>query len=405
MSLVRCLSASCLALLLACGGGNSGPDANTGPCPGTFSMPWPDAENPLFCILPWDETKPPLVLTECGEVFENCSEIGPTPDFSCVDTPPGPPPATPAMVTLRGYVDVFSSGPNADKARVQVFRESQLEGIDDIANVTPLATVDVALDASSLVDARACPKEKDFMQGQCVLPTADCGGQCDKDLAAGQFCYQTQCEDLQRWEVQYQIPGLPTNEFLMIRTVGLDASGNPQVTGNTWAPMFQYNVFLGTNDDACADLEDRDCLDTTLDPPVYQSDVNLLSAQDYMTIPTTAGLSAGITPGNGAFAGEVHDCDGSRIQHAQVGFTAGRTPRVLVYFNGNPVSTLPRLGRAALGTNTLSLYAGLDISPGAIDLVAIGVESDAVREVGRFTARVWPDSVTLVRIGGGRPPQ
>jgi hypothetical protein len=286
-----------------------------------------------------------------------------------------------------------------------VFRASQLDGVDDASTVTPMAVVDVVLNATTVVDARACPKEKDFMQGQCVVPSDDCGGQCNKEVGAGQFCYATQCEDLQRWEVEYEIPDIPTNEFLVIRTVGLDANGDPQIIGNTWAPMFQYNVFLATNDRACSDSEDRDCIDTVPAPPVYQSDVNLLSSQDYQTIPTTAGLSAGISPGNGAFAGEVHDCDSSRVQHAQVGFTAGRTPRVLVYFNGNPVSTLPRLGQAALGTNTLSLYSGLDLTPGAVDLVAIGVEGGALREVGRFTAKVWADSVTLVRLGGGRPPQ
>ncbi len=406
--MIRLIVSSTLLALVACGGGGSGVDSGpSGPCSGTFSMAWPTDDSPEFCVLPWTTADPALALTECGEVFESCSSTGPIPDFSCVDTPPGPPPAEPAAVTMTGFVDVFSSGPDSDGARIQIFRPAQLEGVSDIDidTVTPIASLDIVLDATTLVDARACPKENDFMQGQCVVPTDDCGGQCDKDLAAGSFCWDTNCEDLQRWEVAYAIDNIPTNEFIDIRTVGLDDSGDPEITGNTWAPMFQYNVYFATNDRACADEHDSDCIDTSAAPPLYRSDVNLLSSQDYDTIPTSAGLSAGVTPGHGAIAGEVHDCDGSRVQHAQIGFTRGQPPRVLVYFNGNVVKTLPRLQQATLGTNSLSLYSGLDIAPGEIDLVAIGVEGSVLREAGRFTTRVWPDSVTSVRLGGGRPAQ
>ena len=390
----------------ACGGGGDGADAgDTGPCVGTFNMAWPSLDDARFCALPWDTTKPALELTECGEVFELCSNDGPVADFSCVDTPPGDPPETPDTVTMTGFVDVFSSGPNSDNARVFVYRESQLTDTTDLDTATPIATFDVALDAAALVDARSCPKERDFMQGQCVVPSDDCGGQCDKDLAAGQFCWQTVCEDLQRWEIRYSIPNIPTNEFLAVRTVGLDNQGEPEILGNTWAQMVQTNVMFKTNDRACEDDLDTDCIDTSVMPALYRADVNLLSAQDYMTIPTSAGLSAGITPGNGAVAGEVHDCNGVRVRHAQIGFSVSRDPRVLVYFNGNPVKTLPRLQQAAEGTNTLSLYSGLDVETGPIELVGIGVENAAMREVGRYATRIWADTVTLVRLGGGRPAQ
>jgi hypothetical protein len=398
---------ACFSMVVAgCGDDASGVDSGpTGPCSGALSMAWPSDDDPQFCALEWDGSKPAVELTECGEVFENCSETGPIPDFTCVDDPPGPGPSDPATVTLTGFVDVFSSGPSANGARIQLYRASALESAGTIEEATPLAEQDIVLDATTLIEARACPKETDFMQGQCVVPTDDCSGQCDKVLGAGTFCYETTCEDLQRWEVRYAIPNVPTNEFLVVRTVGLDAQGNPQTTGNTWSPLFQYNVYLATNDRACASVDDSDCIDTTATPALYRSEVNLLSSQDYMTIPTSAGLSAGITTGHGAIAGEVHDCDSSRIQHVQIGFEQGRPPRVLAYFNGNPVKTLPRLQQAALGTNLLSLYAGLDLAPGPVSVVAIGVEGGALREVGRFRARIWPDSTTLVRIGGGRPAQ
>ncbi|HTM21931.1 MAG TPA: hypothetical protein VL172_15525 [Kofleriaceae bacterium] len=394
-------------LLVACGGGGGGADGgNEGPCQGTqLVQSWPDDATAEFCTRSWTTDDPALVLTECGDVFERCSDSGPDPDFSCIDTPPGPPPETPATVTLTGWVDVFSSGPSSDNARLQLYAESALEGVTDLATATAMAELDIQLDAGTLVDARACPKDTTFMQGQCVVPTADCGGACDKEIAAGQFCWQGSCVDLQRWEIPYTVTDVPTNQFLVMRTIGLDGGGNPQVTGNTWSPLVQYNVYLSTADRACADADDRDCIDTTGDPAIYRADVNLLSSQDYMTIPTSAGLSAGITAGNGAIAGEVHDCNGIRLQHAQVGFAVGRSPRVLVYFNGNPVRTLPRLQQFPQGTDPLGLFAGLDLTPGPVSIDAIGVSSGALRETGRFTARIWPDTVTLVRLGANRPPQ
>lgn len=384
----------------ACGGGgDGGADADVSACRGILPQEWPDDASAAYCTVDWTTASPELTLTECGDIFERCSTAGPTPDFSCIDNPPGEPPATPATVTLTGWADVFSSGPSSDNARVQVFLGADLAAVTDITTAVPMATLDLQLDAATLVDARACPKERDFMQGQCVVPTDDCGGLCDKDLAAGQFCYQGSCIDLQRWEIPFAIPDLPTNEQLVLRTVGLDGAGNPQVLGNTWSPLIQYNVDLATDAPACADADDRECIDTTAVPPLYRADVNLLSSQDYMTIPTSAGLSAGISPGNGAIAGEVHDCNGVRVQHAQVGFAVGRSPRVLVYFNGNPVRTLPRLQQITEGTDPLALYAGLDMTPGDVSLNAIGVSNGALREIGQFTTRIWPDSVTLVRLG------
>lgn len=396
----------------ACGGDNgSGADAApTGPCvrSSSLSMPWPSEADPQFCMRAWDNTKPAAELTECGDVFENCSGSGTAPDFACIDNPPGQPPATPDTVTLTGYVDVFSSGPNSNQARIQVFRQTDLDGVTDITTATPIATQDIVLDMTTLAEARACPKERSFIsenQVECTPPDPDqdCAGGCDKLVNAGQFCFDGTCHDLQRWEITYSIPNIPTNEFLVIRTVGLDDQGNPQPTGNTWAPMLQYNAYFATNDPACVDTEDRDCIDTSGTPAIYRSDANLISAQDYMTIPTSAGLSGGIPPGHGAVGGEIHDCNGIRITHAQIGYERDREPGVVTYFNGNPVKTLPRLQQFGDGTNSLSLFSGLDLSPGPVDIVAVGVHEGALKEMGRFRAQVWPDSVTLVRLGGGRP--
>jgi len=420
MSTIRLVVGGLLVILVGagCGGGDSADAGPLGACSGTYSQAFPSEDDAQFCMFPWDVSKPALELTECDEVLENCSTNGTTPNFGCLTTPVDHP-ATPATVTMTGFVDVFSSGPNADGARIQVFRHNQLDGVTDIDTVTPIASFDVELDDTTLAGARACPAERDlesekFGQGRCALPDDNCPA-CDKLLNAVDFCNDTTCDDLQRWEVGYAIPNMPTNELLVVRSVGLDGSGNPETLNNTWAPLIQYNVFMGTGDTACSTTADcelggldavcSDCIDTTVAPPIYRSDANLLSSQDYMTIPTSAGLSGGIAAGHGAIAGEVHDCDSVRVRHAQVGFSVDNLPKVLVFFNGNPVKTLPRLQQINDGSNLLGLYSGLDVDPGPLDVVSVGILAGELIELNRFTAQVWPDSVSLVRLGGGRPAQ
>lgn len=389
----------------ACGGGDDVAGADAGACPSqpaTFA--WPSEDDPQVCATP-----PTLevVRTQCGMIDEDCAEDGITaPVLDCLTNPPGMLPDTPATVTLAGYADVFSSGPDSNGARLEVYRASEIgDGTTPFSQLTPLATFDFVLDATTIAGARACPLHRDepeALKGRCVQPDADCGGACDRDLDAVDFCYASQCWEISRWEIRYQVPNLPTNTFLVLRTVGL-TGGSPNIAHETWAPMIQENVFLSTAERACTDTEDENCLDTSdAMNPVYRLKVNLLSRSDYETIPQTMGLSAGVAGGHGAIAGEVHDCTDIRLTNAHVGFS--RRPLKFAYFNGNPVKTLPELGRAE-GTNEDGLYAGLDLAPGEVQIEAIGLVGGAVTSLGRFRARVFADSVTVVGINGGKPPQ
>jgi hypothetical protein len=405
LGLIVALVAVCAA---GCGSGGGdppdGPDA--GACPGALSFAWPSEADPQVCARPLDPGRP-AERTQCGEILEDCDTTGRSePNLDCLTSPPAPEP--PGTITLTGYADVFSSGPSSNNARIDVYRASDVpDTVTDLEDVTPVGSAVLALDSTTVATARACPRERtepEALHGDCVIPDTDCTG-CDVADDAVDFCYQTQCYALQRWEVVYTIPDVPTNTPLVIRTIGA-AAGTPDPQHSTWAPVVQYNVYLSSLDRAC-DLDpyklDENCLDDSGAEPVYRLNANLLSRSDYETIPVTAGLSGGVQTGHGAVAGEVHDCDDVRIEFAQVGYD--RVPLKPIYFNDNPVRTLPDLSRSAVGTSALSLYSGLDLEPGPVHVAALGIVGGVPTLIGEFRARVWPDAVTIIGINGGKPPQ
>jgi hypothetical protein len=394
-----------LALAAAACGGESSNSADAGACPvAPLSFAWPSQEDPQVCARD-PSTTPTAVRTQCGDITEDCAGDGTTvPALSCIGQVGGGT-ATPQTVTLTGYADVFSSGPSSDGVRLQIFRADAIgDGVTDLAQVSPIAIKDIVLDETTLATARACPAsrtEPEDLHGNCIQPSTDCEARCPRELSAADFCHNTSCVARQRWEIRYEIPDVPTNTFLVVRSIGLTSSGTPDTAHETWAPMVQYNVYLSTDERACGDDEDRNCLNAG--EARYQMNVNLLSRSDYRTIPLTAGLSSGIAEGHGGVAGEVHDCDNIRIEHAQIGFSP--LPLKNTYFNGNPVQTLPDLSRGSMGTDALGLYAGLDLVPGPVHLVALGNVGGVVTLLGEFTARIWPNTITIVGLNGGKPVQ
>ncbi len=395
-----------LMVLAGCGGGNSTPLPDGGACDDPLSLAWPSEADPQVCSRPPSQE---AARTQCGDVKEDCDTTGVLqPDLDCLTASPPVLPPDPATVTLEGFADVFSNGPSADGVRVEVFRASDITpAITDLSQITPINSIDLVLDATTVLTARACPQENndpEELRGDCVIPDTDCTA-CDVAVDAPDFCYKTQCHPMQRWEVYYSIPNIPTNTFLVLRSIGL-SGGAVDPDHVTWAPLVQYNVFLSTADPACV-LDpykgDENCLDQTGATPVYRLNANLLSRSDYDTIPITAGLSSGVSPGHGAVAGEVHDCDDIRVEFAQIGYNP--VPLRAIYFNGNPVTTLPELGRALDGTDRLGLFAGLDLPPGEVTVAALGLIDGTVTLLGQFTARVFPNTVTTIGINGGKPVQ
>jgi hypothetical protein len=345
------------------------------------------------------------VRTPCGDVSEYCDKSGvATPNLGCLGGSGPAPGAMPAQVTLTGFVHVFSSGPDSNNVKVQVFDAATVTATNP-ANQQALGSVTATLDPST---QRACDADASKgcslpLTNGCALPTCNDGlnGRPDSQ----KYCRDNgsgpaggECSDRLRWEARYAVPGIPTNTRLVVRVTGPTG-----MSDSTWATTVAFNVFLSTNDRACTSLSDTDCLDTSdATTPKYQLNVSALSAADYVNIPVISGLPGGVSSGQGAVAGEVHDCDNVRVADVEV----QTTPRAdrLTYFNGNPVMTLPDSSRAAVGTDRLGLYAALNVAPGPVRVETAGVTAlgQPLTSFGTFDAFVYANTVSIVTINGGK---
>lgn len=341
--------------------------------------------------------------TPCGDVTEYCDKTATaTPNLGCLANPKSPP-SGPAKVTLTGFVHVFSSGPDSNKVSVQVYDAATVAGGADPAGLMPIGAQVAALDPAT---QRAC--DADGTKGcsiplanGCMLPTCNdgLGGRPDDHKYCRNDGSSTgSCSDRLRWEARYSIANVPTNTQLVVRVSGPNAASD-----STWATTVAFNVYLSTGDAACTSVSDSDCIDTTSAAmPKYQLNVSALSSADYVNIPTISGLSGGISAGQGAMAGEVHDCDNVRVGNVQVATTpvADR----FTYFNGNPVKTLPDPSRAGVGTDRLGLFAALNEKPGKVTVEAAGANAvaGALMSFGRFDAFVYPNTVSIVNVNGGK---
>jgi hypothetical protein len=342
------------------------------------------------------------VRTPCGDVSEYCDATAmPTPNLGCL-TSPVTPPAGPATVTLTGFVHAFSSGPDSKGVSIAIYDAAALKGAS--APMTALATLDnIMLDPLTM---RAC--DADGTKGCSIPATSGCTVPSCADGLAGRpdqmkYCHydsptMSDCSQRLRWEARYTIAGIPTNKQLVIRSTGMNGAAD-----QTWATVFAWNVFLSTADRDCAgDLSATDCWDKSdAANPKYQLNISALSQSDYVNIPQTAGLSGGVPQGQGAVAGEVHDCDNIRIGNVVVGVVPQAAR--FTYFNGDPIKTVPDTSR--LATDRLGLYAGLSVAPGPASVVAAGTLTDggALTSFGAFDAQVFADSVTVININGGKP--
>jgi hypothetical protein len=341
--------------------------------------------------------------TQCGDVQEYCDTTGvAAPNLDCLTSGSAPPPGTPpAMVTLTGFVHVFSSGPDSNGVKVQVFDAAQVTAADP-ANQQAIGAVTAALDPAT---QRAC--DADGSKGcsiplatGCQLPTCNdgLGGRTDDQKYCRDNGADGECSDRLRWEARYSIAGVPTNTPLVIRVTG---PGNK--SDSVWATTVAFNIFLSTSDRACKNVSDTDCLDTsTAGMPKYQLNVSALSAADYVNIPVLSGLPGGITSGQGAIAGEVHDCNNVRVANVEV--TTSPTADRYTYFNGNPVKTLPDASRAAVGTDRLGLFAALNERPGAVRVETAGAltAGGTLISFGAVDAFVYANAVSIVNVNGGK---
>jgi hypothetical protein len=327
------------------------------------------------------------------------------PALACLGQPARMHPATPDKVTLTGFVHPFSGGNSNDPVVIQVFRASDLANGGDPASITPITSATVGFDPTTAKDAsqfRACDADPHIGcvavdPAACVQPVCQDGLNGRPDLK--EYCRAGGvCSQRKRWEPRYTLMNIPTNTGLVMRTYG--ANGPDQ-----WSTLVEWNIFLASDDKSCGgDPLAVNCLDTSdAAHPTYQRNANVLSAADYVNIPVTVGLSSGITPGKGAIAGEVHDCDDVRIENAQVGVNPAGDK--FTYFNGDPYNTLPDSTRAATGTDRLGLFAALNMTTGHVEVQAVGLVNGKETSLGTFKAFVYSGAVSVINVNGGKPPQ
>lgn len=382
------------------GGGGSGGGAVS--CSGEFST-----EHRGTCVVP---PTSPATRSACGDstgISEYCDAAGTaTPRLDCLteDGYPAPIPMPQSRsATMAGTVKVFSAGGNSDGVKVEVFRASDITSAESLGQATPVGSMTTALTQAD-IDAvpprvRACPTKDVLDHPPCSKPTTDCNPACNSALSASgagaQYCSNGMCLDRQRYEAHYEIPNVPVDTALIVRTGGPMGAADTQ-----WAPLVAFRVVLSSTDPVCASETQLDCWEDA-DKTRYRYLPNALSRNDYKVIPTSAGLSSGIPAGKGAVAGEVRDCDNVRVEFAQIGVAPAAT--TFTYFNDNFFNTRPNLGRLSMGTDGLGLFSAFNVAPGSAKVAAVGLVGGLVKTLGVAEVFVFPDTVTTVNINGGRP--
>lgn len=280
---------------------------------------------------------PPAELARSTNVVEYSGK-GP-PDVSCFEAGNYPAaPGTPQDVTVEGFARIFSSGCDSHDLKISFFK------------VQPDGQLGEAV-------------------GTAVVTDATC-------VDVGESSMADNCDT--RWECSYSYTGVPTETELAIRT-----ENGPN--GGIWAPLVQYNIYIPNAEVAAGK---------------WTHDVRALAEPDYSVIPQTA-IGSPIAPGNGAVAGEVHDCGDVRLTNAVVDVDAARV--ITTYFTSDEDSPLP--DQAARGTSVLGLYAALDVAPGPVTVSAGGMVNGEFVTLGQHRVWVYPDTVTSVTFKGLQPYQ
>jgi hypothetical protein len=324
--------------------------------------------------------KPPaaadtLGRTPCGVMSDYCDEAPPDPvNVACLkpDGWPDPPPDSPPTVTIRGVVDVYGSGNTAAGGDITV--EFYRMAADGTPDGSPIGTYSATL-AACRDDLLPVVRE-DGDEAAC------CPGPCQELLPDADGCTPTSGDCRALW--YYEIADVPTYAPLILHT-----SGDP--TLGLWKDMYYSNVFFFPED-----VEDG------ADYVFYRA--KTLSVDDWRAIPATAGDFDGIARGQGAVAGEIHDCDNVKLYNATVGVNPVTRSTTFTYFNGVEAKPYPDTLRTT--TNSDGLYAALEIPPGSVRVTAVGrVAGEGLVNLGWWDAHVFPDALTVVTIRGTRPTQ
>lgn len=342
-----CLSAACSSN----GGTSSGGAGGANACPGNLV----EAANSEFCagdkstincaLVGADRTQVcgvpmPAPTTELQR-SANVKEFAGTgaPDVACYQSANYPKGGTSMPVTMSGTARIFAHGCASTDLTIEVYTVKRTGDDHD--------------------------GELDQLVGTSVVTPSDC-------TATSTMSTTSDCSP--RYECQYSYPNVPSETELAVKTYGAK-----------WAALYDYNIYIAN---------------AAVTNGTYSHNVRALDAGDYGVI-AQAALGAPITAGNGAIAGEVHDCGDVRLIGATVDVNVGR--KLLTYFTTDESNPLP--DTSASSSTALGLYAALDVAPGPASVAALGMVGGQVTTVGYYKVRVFPDSVTSITFSGVRPYQ
>lgn len=354
-----------LVLSVACDDSNSIP-AGTGPSSGTAgtcteptkadyckSCTFPASASPNAC------TKARNVNACCAWVQEPTQELtrgtglnryssdDPTIQLGCLDAPA--PLGTSKLVTLKGYVRLFSSGNDSAGVKVEIYKEGPDGALGELVG-TPAVTTDD--------DAVSPPKE----------PKPD---------------WLKKCPDGGCTFRAYTYAGVPTETPLIVKTS--DAAG-----GQQWAALYDYNVYFSS---ASASASDE-----------IEYEPAAVAATDINTVASAAGGFT-VRQDRGLLAGEVHDCADVRLSGATVD-TDVQHEGDMFYFGENESDPLPDKSRGALGTSKLGLWGTLNVATGVpIRVSAVGKLRGETVLLETYIVQAFPGAITAINLRGRRPWQ
>lgn len=346
--------------MTTCGSGATVEDQGEQDCKGCTSTGACTTGAPLEACCNWNAA-PNAALARSTNLHRYSAMPGdsPAPDLSCL-TSPGTL-GTPQMVTLTGYVWLFSSGQDSAGVKVEVFKETK-------------PNTDGAIDASPLGSYTTSSSDPTYPIAQTTWDTHGC--------PSPGCSYR-----------QYTIANVPTETPLVIKTS--DAMG-----GSTWATVYDYNIFFANGQAGAGDGG----------APTVHYDATAAAAGDPGTVAGTVGLT--IQGGQGVLAGEVHDCAsdngglGVRLSGATVG-TSVQPQGGVLYFTTDEANPLP--DQTAVVTSDLGLFAGVNLPTGKpIRITAVGQDpaaSGKFEMIGTYVVQVYPGAVTAIALRGRRPWQ
>lgn len=243
----------------------------------------------------------------------------------------------------------------------------------------PPASTSVALKGHVRIFSAGCESKDVTIEVFSVAEDGQLGARIGNAVTTASSCVEDgeasdvdNCE--KRYECAYTYEGIPTETSLAVKT-----------SGASWQPLLAYNIYVPT-----ADVVDG----------VYDYDPRSLATDDYGVI-AQAALGHPIAAGNGAIAGEVHDCGDVRVLNAVADTNGSKLG--LVYFTSDEDKPLPSQG--ATGTSRLGLYAALDVAPGPTIVAAAGLVNGQMVALGEHKVYVYPDTVTSLTFRGLRPTQ